>query len=89
MHVFEYPVDKKLVIRYLKSDVKKAYLLADPWRKSLEVKREGDAVVIQMPNDAPDPVDTVVALEFDGCPVVDEPASAATASSVAPELKRH
>ena len=88
VHVFEYPVDKRLVIRYLKSDVKKAYLLADPWRKPLGVSRDGDAVVIKMPNDAPDPVDTVVALEFDGTPVVDEPASAPTALSVEPELQR-
>ncbi len=90
VHVFEYPVvDKKLVIRYLKSDVKKAYMLADPWRRSLDVKRDGDAVAIAMPDTAPDAVDSVVVLEFDGEPVVDEPASAPTASSVAPELKRH
>ena len=88
VHVFEYPLDKRLVVRYLKSDVKKAHLLADPWRRSLTVKRDGDAVIVSLPDDAPDAVDSVVALEIDGPPVVDEPASAPTASTAAPELDK-
>ena len=85
--MFEYPLDKRLVIRYLKSNVKKAYFLADQWHKSLEVNREGDALVVKLPDNAPDPVDSVVALEIDGATVVDEPASATTAAAEAPETR--
>ena len=45
-------------------EVKRAYLLADPNHGELEFKREGEDVVISVPGQAPDPIDTVIVLEI-------------------------
>lgn len=77
VHVFEYPPDRRLVIQPLKSQVNKAYLLADPWQRALHVTRARcDATVVALPDEGPDPIDNVVVLEIAGPPEVDEPSSA-------------
>lgn len=74
VHVFEYPLDKRLVIHYLKNKINKAYLLADPWHRALPVTiTKCGAVVVALPDKGPDLVDNVVVLEITGPPRVDEP----------------
>jgi len=68
LHVFDWPADKKLVIPF-SNNVTKAYLLEDPSAK-LKVKSEKDRSVISVPAYAPDKTATVVAVHFEGEPIV-------------------
>lgn len=64
LHVFDWPVDGKLEVTGVKEKITKAYLLA---RKSQElaVAREGkDKVIVSLPSEAIDLIDTVVVLEI-------------------------
>jgi alpha-L-fucosidase len=66
LHVTNWPRKGKIVIGGLKSNVKKATLLADP-KKPLKTSRAGAMdVVVQGPEASPDPTDAVIALELDG-----------------------
>jgi hypothetical protein len=66
LHVTNWPRKGKIVIGGLKSNVKKATLLADP-KKPLKTTRAGELdVVVQGPETAPDATDSVVAVELDG-----------------------
>jgi len=67
MHVFDWPKDGKLVVSGLKNKVARAYLLADNKRGALRVRREGESdLVVSVPNQAVDPINTVVVLEIKG-----------------------
>jgi len=64
LHVFDWPVDGKLEVTGVKEEIAKAYLLARK-NKELTVAREGkDKVVVSLPSEAIDLVDTVVVLEI-------------------------
>jgi len=71
LHVFDWPVNGELVAGAVKNKVKRAYMLADPGKGSLDFARRsnGDVVVKIRPNDAMalaiDPSDTVVVLEIE------------------------
>ncbi|MGA2328272.1 MAG: alpha-L-fucosidase [Bryobacteraceae bacterium] len=75
LHVFEWP-KRELVIYGLKSKIKRAYLLADAARKPLGVKQDTHRALghyelrIDLPAAAPDPSDSVVALDLAGEPEV-------------------
>jgi alpha-L-fucosidase len=74
LHVLYWPAKGRIVVGGLKSKVVKATLLADAKHAPLKVDRLGDLdVLVQGPADAPDPVDTVVALEVEGEPAADRP----------------
>lgn len=62
LHVFNWP-KKELVVPGLKDTVEKAYLLADPDKKSLTVSKSGDDVSIQLPEKSPDAIASVVVVE--------------------------
>jgi len=65
LHVFNWPANGRLEVSGLKNKVKKAYLLADRKRAKLSVERQSDEkVVITVPAEAPDPVDTVIVLQI-------------------------
>jgi alpha-L-fucosidase len=67
LHVFDWPRNGRLTLGGLKSPVKKAYLLQDPKRKLLKTVRLNEKdLVIHVPQEAPDSVDAVVALEISG-----------------------
>jgi hypothetical protein len=71
LHVFDWPSNGQLVAGGVKNKVKKAYMLADPGKGSLDFARRsnGDVVVKIRPNGAValaiDPSDTVVVLEIE------------------------
>lgn len=69
MHVFGWPAAGKLLVP-VSNKVKKAYLLADAGRAALNVESSASGATISLPAQAPDPVDTVVALEIEGEPQV-------------------
>jgi alpha-L-fucosidase len=65
LHVFDWPTNLRLEVPGLKNQVKKAYLLSDRTRTRLSVRRElKDKIVVRIPREAPDSVDTVVVLEI-------------------------
>ncbi|HPA20626.1 MAG TPA: alpha-L-fucosidase [Verrucomicrobiae bacterium] len=64
LHVFDWPKDGKLVIPGLKSAPKAASLLSDG--TTLQAKRSGDNIVVDVPAAAPDPIASVVKLEIPG-----------------------
>ena len=65
-HVFDWPGDNKLVVEGLKNKVKTAYLLADEERSALKVVQEADRVIVALPQEAPDAIDSVVVLQVEG-----------------------
>jgi len=64
LHVFDWPANGKLEVAGLKSQVRKAYLLADKKRGKLPVARSAESVTIAVPQNAPDKINTVVVLEI-------------------------
>ena len=71
IHLLRWPAGGRFVLEGLRSPVTRAFLLSDPRREPLEVKREGASVVLRLPGDAPDPHVSVLALALDGEPDVD------------------
>ena len=69
LHVFDWPEDGKLQVPGLLSQPERAYLLHEP-NKDLAVEYFPGSAVITLPKVAPDPVDTVVVLTFQGSPEV-------------------
>jgi alpha-L-fucosidase len=68
LHVFDWPKDGKLVVPFA-NKITKAYLLADA-KTSLKVTAGKEKSTIQLPSYAPDKIASVVAVEFEGKPVV-------------------
>jgi len=65
LHVFDWPPGGKLTVPALDGQkAGKAYLLADPQRTPLAVETTADGVEIALPQEAPDPVASVVVLEL-------------------------
>jgi len=72
LHVFTFPENGNLVVGGLKSNVKNAYLLADPSKKPLIFKRINPLdIALTLPSNAKDAVNTVVVLETEGKIVTD------------------
>jgi hypothetical protein len=95
--VFDWPEDGRLVVP-LRNEVKHAYLLADASQAALVVERSGSGAVVALPENAPDPIVSVVAVEIDGKPdVVAPPRNLAARKPVEvssfwpgrPELEKH
>jgi alpha-L-fucosidase len=62
LHVFTWPADGKLVVPALPNKVTKAYLLAAK-QQSCAVTQSDEQVVVTVPRQAPDSIDTVLVLE--------------------------
>lgn len=67
LQVFHWPADGKLIVGGLKSKVSKARLLNDKGKRSLPLERinEND-LMIRVPKQAPDSVNTVIVLKAEG-----------------------
>lgn len=65
LHVFNWPLDKKLRLSGINSKPTKAYLLADKLQKPLTFTQSGPILHIHLPLRQPDPFVSVVVLEFD------------------------
>jgi alpha-L-fucosidase len=73
LHVLDYPQNGRLVLPGILNDAKKSYLLADPTHRPLPIHRRDDALEISLPPEAPDSLNTVVALEITGRPDIANP----------------
>jgi alpha-L-fucosidase len=85
LHVFKWPQDGKLRVP-LKNQAKFASLLAKPAGK-LTVTAESQRLIIDLPAQAPDPVDSVVVLQIEGepdVPALPTAGAAVTASASQP-----
>jgi len=65
VHVFRWPESGTLKVEGLKSNIKTAYMLADPGRDALSATRRGDTVTVTLPSSAPNAADSVVVLEIE------------------------
>ena len=81
LHVFDWPSGGELLVPGLKNKIAPAYLLADPKKKKLAAKNNGDGWTISLPADAPDKISSTIVLKFKGAPDV------ATASTETNEPK--
>ena len=70
--VFDWPSDGKLIVPGIFNKVKQAYLLSDS-KKSLLTKRKEDAIVISVPSQAPDTINSVIVLDVAGKEDVNNP----------------
>ena len=68
LHVFDWPGGGILSVPGLGSEPIRSYLLADPDQKELKITRQRDALEIELPEEAPDPHNSVVILD-----IIDEP----------------
>ncbi|MGA2585501.1 MAG: alpha-L-fucosidase [Candidatus Aminicenantales bacterium] len=73
LHVFQWPVEGKLVVPGISNKTKQAFLLADPAKSPLAVTRNEDALVIDLQSIAPNPYDSVVVLDVEGRPDISDP----------------
>jgi len=73
LHVFDWPKDGLLRVPLLNAGTK-AWLLSKPG-ELLQVDKGERGLVVHVPAAAPDPIDSVVALSFEGDPVVPDPPS--------------
>ena len=73
LHVFKWPNDGKLVVPGIVSEPKRVYLLSDRSMAALPVRRVEDALVVDIPQRSPDPVNSVVVLDLSGKPDITSP----------------
>ncbi|MBN1781353.1 alpha-L-fucosidase [bacterium] len=73
LHVFNWPEDGPLTISGLSNRPAGAFLLSDPERSALSIARNGDAVEIGVPAQAPDSICSVVVLDIEGMARVTDP----------------
>jgi len=64
LHVFDWPSDGKLLIPGLRNEVRSAWLLATD--KTLNATAGDSGVVVEVPSERLDPIDTVVVIEVKG-----------------------
>jgi alpha-L-fucosidase len=73
LHVFDWPDDRKLVVPGIYNEPIRSWLLSDRRKDSLAVDRNEDAIIIEVPEEAPDSINTVIVLEIQGRPDVSNP----------------
>ncbi|MGD0655483.1 MAG: alpha-L-fucosidase [Thermoguttaceae bacterium] len=71
LEVFDWPKGE-LVVPGLKNDVLSAYLLADREQKPLSVSPTEKGISVNVPENAPTPIASVVVLEIEGSPEIEQ-----------------
>ena len=69
LHVFDWPEDRLLRVPGLTARIRQVYLLSDP-SQDLPCRSEGGDLLIDLPWEMPDPINTVIAVETRGRPEV-------------------
>ena len=72
LHVFSWPENGRLVIPGIYNQPGQAFLLSDP-TVELDAFRKEDAIVINVPQKVPDPINSVVVIDIAGKPDVNDP----------------
>ena len=82
LHVFDWPVDGKLLVPGIFNQARAAYFHGTPLRRRLPIERDQDALVIQVPPKAPNAVNSVIALDIVGRPDVNDPPTIAADAEI-------
>ncbi len=72
LHVYNWPLSRKLPVTGIQAKPAKAYLLADPEKTALTANTRGVVTVLELPAKAPDPFVSVVVLEYDNYPSIED-----------------
>jgi len=72
LHVYNWPLNHKLPVTGIKEEAVKAYLLADEERMAIPITFSNAITVLELPAEAPDPLVSVVVLEYDAYPSVED-----------------
>ena len=64
LHLFNWPEDNKIYLDHFTKEVKKAYLLADEEKKSLNMDTHTHGKMIHLPEKPLDPINNVVVINF-------------------------
>ena len=65
-HVLQWPEDSRLLVAAGDLNVSKVYLLTDNQQNALPMEKTEAGLIIRLPSKAPDPVASVIVLEYDG-----------------------
>ncbi len=65
LHVFDWPQDGRLVVPGLKNKVKEVSFLMEG-QPAIDHEHDGESLILQLPDQAPDPIDSVIKLEVTG-----------------------
>ncbi|MEA3420607.1 MAG: alpha-L-fucosidase [Acidobacteriota bacterium] len=87
LHVFDWHENCELIVPGINNQTRTAYLLSDPEKNPLEVTRREDALVITIPEAAPDNINSVVVLDIEGKPVITSVQTAFTKVSPKPAVQ--
>jgi alpha-L-fucosidase len=68
LHVFNWPLSQELPVTGIQEEAVKAYLLADQKKTALTFTYHGAVTMLDLPKEAPDPLVSVVVLEYDNYP---------------------
>jgi alpha-L-fucosidase len=68
LHVFDWPKDRQVTVAGINRKIKGAHLLADKAASPLRIDRLENGFRVSLPNKAPDPVDSVIVVEYAGKP---------------------
>lgn len=78
LHVFNWPLQKSLPVTGIKNKPAKAYLLADKEQTPIPIEQTGIMTRLSLPEKQPDPFVSVVVLEYDNFPEVENGLTAQT-----------
>ncbi|HTY35750.1 MAG TPA: alpha-L-fucosidase [Bacteroidota bacterium] len=82
LHVFDWPANGTLEVPGILNEPKIAYLLSDREQQHLLVRRQEDALVINVPKQAPDPINSVIVLDIRGDVDVTSPPSVTAKAAI-------
>lgn len=63
LHLFAWPGDGKFALNGIKGKAARIFLLGDPARKPLTFQQSGGQLTVDLPPQAPDPIDSVLCVE--------------------------
>lgn len=72
LHLFNYPLGNQLFLDGVTSRPTRIYILADSLKRPLEYTHNGASTTIILPDHAPDPFVSVIALEYSGKPQISD-----------------
>ena len=72
LHVFDWPKNGKLIVPGIYNNAKNARLLTDSGSE-LDVRRQEDALILSLPQSAPDAINSVLVLDIEGKPDISNP----------------
>ena len=64
LHIFKYPRDNKVYLNDFEENVKTAYFLADPSKESLKIDSHPHGIMIHVPDDPIDPINSIIVVKY-------------------------